>query len=112
MFFSKSLLLFFLSAIIFFQGCKTAESNQTKVYLGDGNTIAHYLKAIQYSKDGMHLFGHESTIMMGVGGQKDWEITNRNDLGKTIKNQKSDVKEMTGQLPAIMGYDAFKLILD
>ena len=108
----KPTLLFFLFSMLIFQGCKTAESKSSKVVLSDGKTIANYLKNLQYSEGGKHLFGHESTIMMGVGGDKDWELKNRSELGKTISEQKSDVKEMTGELPAIMGYDAFKLILD
>ncbi|WP_354359192.1 glycosyl hydrolase [Pedobacter sp. UYP30] len=98
--------------MILFQSCKTPGLVSSKVPLSNGATIAKYLKTIQYSADGKHLFGHESTIMMGVGGEKDWEIKTKNEIGKNISTQKSDVKEMTGQLPAIMGYDAFKLILD
>lgn len=95
-----------------FQGCKTSKLAPSKDSQSEGSNIANYLKNIQYSKDGKHLFGHESTIMMGVSGNSDWEIKNRQEIGKDILAQKSDVKEMTGQLPAIMGYDAFKLILD
>ncbi len=109
---TKPIFLFFIFSILFFQGCKTAESTASKVVLSDGKTIANYLKTIQYSEDGKHLFGHESAIMMGVSGEKDWEIKNRKELGNDIASQRSDVKEMTGKLPAIMGYDAFKLILD
>lgn len=50
--------------------------------------------------------------MMGVSGDSDWEIKTKKELGNKLSAQKSDVKEMTRQLPAIMGYDAFKLILD
>ena len=95
-----------------FEGCKTSRLAASKYTLSDGSTIAEYLKTIQYSKDGTHLFGHESTIMMGVSGNSDWEIKNRKEIGNDIFAQKSDVKKMTGKLPAIMGYDAFKLILD
>lgn len=108
----KPTFILFLVSLMAFQACKVVKSTISKDTLADGSIIANYLKAIQYSKDGKHLFGHESTIMMGVGGKLDWEIKNRKDIGNDIFVQKSDVKEMTGQLPAIMGYDAFKLILD
>ena len=104
--------IFFLFFLMLIQGCKPSKLITTKESLSDGKTIANYLKTIQYSDDGKHLFGHESTIMMGVGGAFDWEIKKRNEIGKDLYFQQSDVKEMTGQLPAIMGYDAFKLILD
>jgi mannan endo-1,4-beta-mannosidase len=109
----KKSTLFLLVLIVFvFQGCKTTNNPISKSNKIDGKTIVNYLKNIQYSKDGKHLFGNESTIMMGVSGESDWEIKKREEIGKTIFNQKSDVKVMTGNLPAIMGYDAFKLQLD
>ncbi|WP_432221117.1 glycosyl hydrolase [Flavobacterium sp. TMP13] len=112
MFIKKTTVLFFVFAMLIFQGCKTAELSSSKAKVNESQTLAHYLKNLQYSEDGKHLFGHESTIMMGVGGDKDWELKNSTEIGNTIADQKSDVKEITGQLPAIMGYDAFKLILD
>ena len=108
----KSIAIFFLLVIIILHGCKDSETTVSKVALSEGKAIAKYLKTIQYSENGKHLFGHESAIMLGVGGEFDWEIKNRKEIRKDIFTQKSDVKEMTGQLPAIMGYDAFKLILD
>ena len=108
----KSGFFLLLLIVIVFQGCKTTNKLIAKTDLVDGKTIANYLKTIQYSKDGKHLFGHESTIMMGVSGEFDWEIKKRSEIGNNIYDQKSDVKVMTGNLPAIMGYDAFKLQLD
>lgn len=49
---------------------------------------------------------------MGVNGEFDWEFKKKTEIGNTIFDQKSDVKVMTRNLPAIMGYDAFKLQLD
>ncbi len=109
---TKRIPVFFLFVLMILDGCEPTKFAISKDRLIDGSTIANYLKTIQYSKEGKHLFGHESTIMMGVGGAYDWEIKKRNEIGKDLSTQKSDVKEMTGQLPAIMGYDAFKLILD
>ena len=108
----KTKVLLFILSIVLVQSCKTSQKTTAKTNLSDGKTIAKYLKTIQYSEDGKHLFGHETTIMMGISGDKDWEIKSRNEIGNDISTQKSDVKEMTGQLPAIMGFDAFKLILD
>ncbi|MEJ7737167.1 MAG: glycosyl hydrolase [Chitinophagaceae bacterium] len=102
----------FLFILLVLLGCKASKLATSKDSKSDGSTIANYLKTIQYSGDGTHLFGHESTIMMGVAGEFDWEIKNRKEIREELSAQKSDVKEMTGQLPAIMGYDAFKLILD
>ena len=104
-------LLLFLVVPLTFQGCKTYKSTANSVFK-DNHKLGLYLKSIQYSKVGKHLFGHESTITMGVSGDFDWEVKNRKDVANDISVQKSDVKEMTGKLAAIMGYDAFKLILD
>ena len=65
---NKSVVGFFLLTLMVFQGCKTSESRASKVIVSDGKAISKYLKTIQYSEDGKHLFGHESTIMMGGGG--------------------------------------------
>lgn len=108
----KPIFILLLLILTAFQACKVVKSTSSKDKLANGDIIASYLKTIQYSKDGKHLFGHESTIMMGVGGKLDWEIKSKNDLESDIFIQKSDVREMTGKLPAIMGYDAFKLLLD
>jgi Glycosyl hydrolase family 26 len=106
----KKSILFLL--VLVFQGCKTTHNLTSKTDLVDGKTIANYLKTIQYSKDGKHLFGHETTTMMGVSGECDWEIKKKEEIETAISNQKSDVKVMTGNLPAIMGFDGFKLQLD
>ena len=108
----KRIPAFFLFSLMVLQSCTSSKLVTSNNNRKDGSTIANYLKTIQYSDDGKHLFGHESTIMMGVAGAFDWEIKKRNEIGKDLFAQKSDVKEMKGQLPAIMGYDAFKLILD
>jgi len=100
------LLLFFIGT-----GCGGNQSVESEVNTKK-KTISSYLKEIQKSPDGIHLFGHESAIMMGVSGASDWEIKNVDQLGSDIMSQKSDVLKMTGNQPAIMGYDAFKLILD
>ncbi len=76
----------------------------------EGRNIAAYLKKIQAEPGGRHLFGHESSIAMGVGGGKDWTMTGPQS-GKSV-SFRSDVKDMTGSLPAMIGYDAAKLILD
>ncbi|TDG37290.1 hypothetical protein EZJ43_04010 [Pedobacter changchengzhani] len=104
-------LLLIIGILLFFQSCKTYKSTSLGV-IENNHKLGAYLKSIQYSKDGKHLFGHESTIAMGVSGDSDWEIKDRKDVANDISQQKSDVKEMTGKLPAIMGFDAFKLILD
>lgn len=109
---TKRTAVFFLFCLIALQACQSRKLAVQKDSLPEGKTIANYLKTIQYSENGKHLFGHESTITMGVSGDFDWEIKNIKEIGKNLSVQKSDVKEMTGQLPAIMGYDAFKLILD
>jgi hypothetical protein len=81
--------------------------------MSDGEKIEQYLKKNQSSPEARHLFGHESAIMMGVGGDVDWDIINdSSELGTNIYALKSDVREVTGELPAIVGYDAFKLILN
>jgi mannan endo-1,4-beta-mannosidase len=108
----KSILSSLVLIAMVFQGCKTTHKPLSNTDLVDEKTIANYLKTIQYSKDGKHLLGHESTTMMGVGGESDWEFKKKTEIGNTISHQKSDVKVMTGHLPAIMGYDAFKLQLD
>lgn len=74
----------------------------------EGRRIAAWLRKIQSEPGDRHLFGHESATMMGVSGDHDWTEPNATDF----HNSRSDVREMTGELPAIMGYDAFKLILD
>lgn len=102
----ESLLILCLLSVVIFQSCKTLFSTSVKNDANDGKKIAEYLK------DGKHLFGHESTIMMGVAGNQDWELKTKSEIPINIGNQKSDVKYMIGQLPSIMGYDAFKLILD
>lgn len=109
---TKQTTFFILFLLLILQSCQSYKTVDQEDRLVDGKTIARYLKTIQYSKEGRHLFGHESTITMGVSGDLDWEIKNRKEVGNNLLAQKSDVKEMTGQLPAIMGYDAFKLILD
>ncbi len=101
-----------LIILLTIQSCKISKPTHSKYNPTNENTIGSYLKTTQYSENGKHLFGHESTIMMGVAGDSDWEIKTKNEIGKNLSTQKSDVSEMTGQLPAIMGYDAFKLILD
>ena len=101
----------FLFVLMIFHGCKTYKSAANNIFK-DNYKLVSYLKNIQYSKDGKHLFGHESTITMGVSGNSDWEVKNRKDIGTDIYSQRSDVKEISGKLPAIMGFDAFKLILD
>ena len=79
----------------------------------EGHKIAAYLKKVQSAPGGRHLFGHESTINMGVAGDHDWiELNPAAFTGVDVHSLRSDVKEMTGELPAILGYDAFKLILD
>ena len=108
----KILISFFVLNFIITQGCKDVKSTVLKDVVSEREDIYKYLKTIQYSENGKHLFGHESTIMLGVGGKSDWEIKNRKAIGKDIFIQKSDVRDMTGKQPAIMGYDAFKLILD
>lgn len=108
----KILFTFLFAILIVLQGCTIAKGTSYKEPLNSGKKIASYLKTIQYSSEGKHLFGHESTIMMGVSGASDWEIKKRNEIGNLISDQKSDVKHLTGDLPAIMGYDAFKLLLD
>ena len=78
----------------------------------EGHKIAAYLRKLQSASGGQHLFGHESTINMGVAGDRDWvEPKLAAFTGVDVHSLRSDVKEMTGELPAILGYDAFKLIL-
>lgn len=79
----------------------------------EGQKIAKYLKRIQSEPGGYHLFGHESTIQMGVAGDHDWVEEDKAIFsGADVRKLRSDVKSVTGELPAILGYDAFKLILD
>lgn len=79
----------------------------------EGRKIVEYLKNVAESPGGVHLFGHESTINMGVAGDRDWVLeTPEAFAASDLYALPSDVREMTGELPAIIGYDAFKLIVD
>ena len=79
----------------------------------DGKYLADYLRELPHAPQGGHLFGHQSTITMGVDGSLDWsmEAPSHFDI-MDIYEARSDVLAMTGELPAIMGFDAANLILD
>jgi len=106
------LLIPLLSTFVLSCGISSVQVTDTDKKPIKGEIIKEYLLEIQKSADGTHLFGHESVIMMGVSGDADWEVKNASELGVNISSQRSDVLAMTGQQPAIMGFDAFKLILD
>lgn len=106
----------FLVCVALINSLSCSSGNQLKAQRKKGYEspiIREVLKNIQYTENGAHLFGHESTITMGVKGAYDWNIVEENTkVSANIFALRSDVREMTGELPAIIGYDAFKLILD
>ena len=79
----------------------------------DGEYLADYLRELPRSPNRGHLFGHQSAITMGVAGEVDWSMEVPSQFDTTdIYEVRADVLAMTGELPAIMGFDAANLILD